>query len=319
MTNIRENTKKATPSLDKLAQLQPILNINELQGREKLKKKARAKYFTNAIVARLLGVDSSLHKSYLNSYYCNSVYEQKGNTLTTTYCNNRWCIVCNRIRTAKMINGYINPIKSLIDPYFVTLTVPNVPGPILRETIEKMIVAFSKIVNSWNTHHKENKFTGLRKIECTYNPETDTFHPHFHIILSQKEIATTLVDKWLQHFPTAKKIAQNCKQADINTILEIFKYFTKILTNKDSFYAEKMDVIFRAMHKKRVYQPFGYVHIISEDIDEYETEAYKDLANEDKIWKWLETDWVDTDTGECLSGYTPNQQFKDLIYKILQK
>lgn len=319
MTKIRENTKKSSTILDKLAQLQPTLNINELQGREKLKKKARAKYFTNALVARLLPIDSNLHKSYLNSYYCNSVYEQKGNTLTTTYCNNRWCMVCNRIRTAKMINGYIDPIKALIDPYMVTLTVPNVPDAELSHTIDLMISAFSKIVNSWNTHNKENKLTGIRKIECTYNPNTDTFHPHFHVILSKKENASSLVDKWLRAFPDAKNIAQNCKQADLFSLMELFKYFTKILTNKHDFYAEKMDIIFNSMRRRRVYQPFGNVHIVSEDIDEYETQAYKDLADEDRMWKWLDSDWVDENTGECLSGYTPNQQFKELIDKILHK
>lgn len=317
MTKIRENTKNTTPALDKLAQLQPKLNINELQGREMLKKKARAKYFTNALVCRLLPLDSDLHKSYLNSYYCNSVYEQKENKLTTTYCNNRWCMVCNRIRTAKMINGYLGPIKSLTDPYMVTLTVPNVPDGELSDTIDMMISVFGKIVNSWNTHNRENKVTGIRKIECTYNQNTDTFHPHFHVILQNKEIACTIVYKWLQAFPNAKNIAQDCRPADEKSLMELFKYFTKILTNKHDFYASKMDVIFRAMRRRRVYQPFGNVHIISEDLDEYETQAYKDLANEDKIWKWLEHDWVDEDTGECLSGYTPNQQFKDLIDKIL--
>lgn len=317
MTKIRENTQKSTPSLDKLAQLQPKLNINELQGREMLKKKARAKYFTNALVCRLLPLDSDLHKSYLNTYYCNSVYEQKENKLTTTYCNNRWCMVCNRIRTAKMINGYLGPIKALTDPYFVTLTVPNVPDVELSHTIDLMISAFSKIVNSWNTHNRENKITGIRKIESTYNLNLDNFHPHFHVVLQNKDIASFLVYKWLKAFPNAKNIAQDCRPADEKSLMELFKYFTKILTNKHDFYASKMDVIFRAMRRRRVYQPFGNVHIISEDVDEYETQAYKDLANEDKIWKWLEHDWVDEDTGECLSGYTPNQQFKDLIDKIL--
>jgi len=226
-------------------------------------------------------------------------------------------MVCNRIRTAKMINGYLGPIKALTDPYMVTLTVPNVPDGELSDTIDMMISVFGKIVNSWNTHNRENKVTGIRKIECTYNPNTDTFHPHFHVILQNKEIACTIVYKWLQAFPNAKNIAQDCRPADEKSLMELFKYFTKILTNKHDFYASKMDVIFRAMRRRRVYQPFGNVHIISEDVDEYETQAYKDLANEDKIWKWLEHDWVDEDTGECLSGYTPNQQFKDLIDKIL--
>lgn len=319
MTKIdKKDIQFTPPSLDKLAQLAQAPIHKGLQGKKNLQKKAKAKCLTNALVYRLTRLDSPLHKSYLNSYYCASVYEQKGQTLTTTYCNNRWCIVCNRIRTAKMINGYMTQLQALQDPYFVTLTIPNVKGEILRETIEKMLYTMYSIIHRWQSHHKEEKMNGVRKIECTYNPDTNTYHPHFHIIVDKKDHAQYIVDQWLTQNKNAQRIAQDIRPCDSQQgLLELFKYFTKVLTNKHDFYAPQMDIIFQAMRRKRVYQPFGNIHPITEDIEDISKEEYTDLVNEDRVWTWFEHDWVDTENGECLSEYKPCEQFNQLIDNII--
>lgn len=308
MANIRENNKKSTPYLDTLAQLAP---------------KARAKYLTNALVYRLVDQNSPLRKSYWNTYHCASVYKQTGKTLTTTYCNNRWCLICNRIRIAKMILGYLPVIKKFVDAHAMVLTIPNVPADQLKDTIDDMIKTFRNIVHSWNTHHKENKMIGIRKIECTYNEITDTYHPHFHIIVDGWQAANTLRKQWLERYKKASINAQWIKQADINSLIELFKYFTKILvkskkTGLQDFFAPQMDIIFQAMRKRRVYQPFGGIRMINEDI-ETESQEYAELANEDKVWTWMEHDWVDENTGETLTGYEPSDNFKELVDRISQK
>ncbi len=68
------NTTKKSASLDTLAQL-PTAD-------KTLYKKARAKYYTNAIVAPLLYLDSPLHKQYQRAYYCNHTIIQDGNKFT---------------------------------------------------------------------------------------------------------------------------------------------------------------------------------------------------------------------------------------------
>ena len=146
-----------------------------------LKKRARAKYFTNSYLHRLIGLESGLQKSYLQTLACASILTQDGDKITGHYCNQRWCTVCNRIRIAKMIEGYGAELHQLNEPYFVTLTVPNCTKDALKATIEQMNASFQKIVDVLKK--RKIKLRALRKLEVTYNADTNTYHPHFHIIL----------------------------------------------------------------------------------------------------------------------------------------
>jgi len=301
-----KNIDKNFPLLDKLAQLDGFTKI--------LGKRAKAKYLTNAYTYRLSGLKSDLKRSYQNTFYnCSNKLEQKDEKITGKYCNNRWCIVCNRIRTAKLINGYKSQLDDLPEKYFVTLTIPNVTGNDLRQVIQKMIQTFAKISRVYRD--KRKTFIGIRKTECTYNAELNNFHPHFHLIISGEEQAYRLESDWLKQYPEAEKWCQNVKPADNNSVMELFKYFSKIVTNK-TIYVSALDTIFRAIYGMRTYQAFGIKKNVSEDIEEIQAEIYKDLENRETTWTWLENDWIDKDSGEMLTGYTPDDSMKKLISSI---
>ena len=146
-----------------------------------LKKRARAKYFTNSYLHRLIALDSGLVKSYNQTLACASILTQDGDKVTGHYCNQRWCTVCNRIRIARMIEGYGAELHELEEPYFITLTVPNCTKDALKATIEQMNAAFQKIVDVLKK--RKVKLRALRKLEVTYNPQENTYHPHFHMIM----------------------------------------------------------------------------------------------------------------------------------------
>ena len=95
-----------------------------------LLRRARAKFLSKALAKQLLKAnpDSKLFKSYRATLSCSSVLQQNGKKLTTLYCKNRWCAVCNRIRTAKLIGGYSEQLEEFKEPYFVTLTKKTVKG-----------------------------------------------------------------------------------------------------------------------------------------------------------------------------------------------
>ena len=153
---------------------------------------------------------------------------------------------------------------------------------------------------------------GIRKIECTYNPDRYDFHPHFHLIVSGEKEGKKLVELWLKHNPTARLSAQNIRPADDKSVKELFKYFTKLVTGKDKkLYPIAMDVIFRAMRGKRVFQPIS-IKMISEDIEELQAEEYTDIEPDITIWTWEGSDWIDLMTGEMLTGYTPS----DVLVKL---
>jgi len=65
----------------------------------------------------------------------------------------------------------------------------------------------------------------------------------------------------LDNYPDADRSAQDIRPSDDNSMIELFKYTTKIITGKDitrkgnavelNVNPEALDVIFRAMYKRR--------------------------------------------------------------------
>ena len=285
-------------------------SVLEPSSKNTLLKRARSKYMTAEITNNLRKLDSTLQKSYVNSFFCASILQQTGQKITSKYCNNRWCLVCNRIRTAKLISGYKEVLKSLLDKQFVTLTIPNVSGEDLHEIIRNLISNFISLKTTFKK--RRTPIIGIRKLEVTYNPIRRDFHPHFHLVIENGQVARDIVTEWLKRHPTATDKAQDIRPADENSIMELFKYFTKIVT-KGALYYEPLDTIFRSMAGLRVFQAMGVKKDISEDIEELQAEIYKDLEAREAIWTWIETDWIDKETGECLTGYSPDAQLKYIM------
>jgi plasmid rolling circle replication initiator protein Rep len=309
----QKNIDCNTPPLDKLAQLTHCTcSDNSINTVKTLQKRAKAKYLTNAYTKKLASLKTGLQKSYNNTIYgCSNILEQTDNKIKGHYCKNRWCIVCNRIRTAKLINGYKTVLEKLPNKYFVTLTVPNVKAEVLRSTIKEMTHTFQNVRK--HLQKKKVYIKGLRKLECTYNAIRNDFHPHFHFIVSDKANAEVLLQEWLKRYPEANEKGQNIREANEGSTLELFKYFSKIITNK-VIYIRALDIIFIAMQGLRVYQPLG-IKKVSEDIEEIQTQIIEDLKAAEKVWTWIENDWIDKETGECLTNYEPDEFINTLVSK----
>lgn len=117
--------------------------------------------------------------------------------------------------------------------------------------------------------------------------------------------------------------AQDVRPADDKSLKELFKYFTKLtVTTKDKegkildkslIDPKRMDVIFRALRGRRVYQPFGGIRVLDEEIDTVQVQKY-DFLEEGKtqVWRWKANDWMN-DVGECLTGYQPSKKFAEFL------
>ena len=282
-----------------------------------LLKRARSKYLSYGLSVNLKqnNPDSPLNKSYFGSMLCSGIMRQEGQKLITTYCKQRWCAVCNRIRTAKAISGYLPVIRCLDDLYFVTLTKKTVKAIDLKESIDLMNKTWRQITNT--VIRKKTLFQGVRKAECTIRPN-NLYHYHFHIIISGKHNAEWLVKNWLKRMgDLADGKAQDCRKADEQSLKEIFKYFTKLTASdkqgeRKLYDYSRMDVIFQAMRNRRVFQPFGGLRILSEDIEDINGQDFECLEEAEQVWKWHSEDWIN-DLGECLTGYKPSEKFKDLF------
>lgn len=321
--------------LDKLAQLRQGLKSGGYNptdnGKIRILNRAKSKYITNGLALALVNLHSPLEKYYWGAYHCNDTILQQHKTLTTHYCNSRICHICNRIRTAKLINGY-NPVLSKFeDPQFVTVTIPNVTDKELRKAITRMTRAFVTIKSKFyedSRRREANIFKGIRKIECTYNESENTYHPHFHIVLNDTDIANRFVTEWLNIFPTATRSAQDIRRADERSIKELFKYVTKIVTKTNGVKGfnpisiRSVDVIMNALYRMRTFQPFGGVKKVSEDVDEIDSQEYDFLTEipegDGIVWTYENEihDWIDILSGEVLSGFVPDEQLSKLVNTI---
>lgn len=222
-------------------------------------------------------------RSYWNMYKCNRVMlKDKNGNVKTRYCKNRLCLICNSIRTAALLDKYACIFEAWEDnTYMVTLTIKNCIGDDLKESIDEMQKAFIKAKDSIKKKYQSGlvkKFEGLRKLECTSLREDD-YHPHFHILVKGKQNAELLRNYWVKNVNKSHLIScqhkgvnrkgelvdiQDVRKADKGSAKEIFKYFTKIIstasteTGERKIYTNRLDVIFKAMKRKRVFQTFGF-------------------------------------------------------------
>ena len=314
-------------NLEKPRAKKPQINVGSLDtlvhlrnsNPTNLQKRAKNKALTSSFIGGLISLDSPLNKTYWNTYHCASEIVQVDNLIKTKYCKNRACLVCNRIRTANYIIGYKAQLDSLTNPYFLTLTKPTIQGDELEQNIKGMTKTIRKI---FDRLRKQNiKPNGIRKLECTYRPK-GYFHPHFHLVVETKHHAELIRNEWLKEYPNAKLSANDIRPCTDNYVIELMKYFTKLLPNKKSkdqhINFKALDVIFQAMTNKRVYQPFGKIRKVKEKkISSTEYDATIPAKLTKHVWKQAIYDWVDIQTAEILSYYQPTDDDRELM-KLLK-
>lgn len=286
-----------------------------------LLKKARKKALSLHIALGLYNANphSPLHASYRNSIHCLETLAPNPKTgrLSGPLCKNRWCPTCQSIRIAKLINGYAPQLKALAKTdgwYFVTLTLPTVTAEDLPMRIQQMLKTWRRILHKCRDMKGA---TGLRKSECTIRP-MGMYHHHYHVLILGKEYAERLVAHWLSANPDACPDAQDIRKADCNTMLELFKYFTKLFAKGKSGQRatldfDRLDVIMTAYRGIRVFQPFGRLHPVSEKLPE--SEEMDEMASEVYRWVAAQYDWVGEDSGQPLSGYKPSGEILKLMGK----
>lgn len=297
------------------------LSGNGDASKSNLIRRNAAKVFSGLLMMKLIELKSANETKYRDTYYCSQVITVEGDKAKTKFCRKRWCIICNRIRTADLCNRYLPTLESWPDKQFVTLTIPNVPVKELKPTLERLYKTFVLIKDNLRKQDKF-KLVGLRKLEITYNRFTDTYHPHFHII-TQKDCSDRLLELWYYHWPDATSRAQDCRPADQASCFELLKYFTKLTSNSsrdNTITAEALDNIFQSVEKVRTFQTFGFVpHVEVEPID-YEEELRKAQLEtlqdiEEYYWSKNSKTWVSKE-GEILVNYTPNKKDEKEKVKI---
>jgi hypothetical protein len=316
-TNIRHKTGKKNSlslytSLDTLGQLDNSLYYQGFQRSKDTKKKpldyrALAVYRSKALAKKLMCLDSPLKKAYKRTFYdCCQTMVQEGHKLQTKRCRSRWCISCNHARQGKIYRQYGHVLDNMVNPYMVTLTIRNVSGNELRSKIEGMKSTFVNISRSIKA--MKMPFNCIRSIECTHNAIANTFHPHFHVVIEGKETAELLRNKWLKYYPLDTDIkAQDIRPA--TSLIELIKYVTKLydIEQPEKINVGALDTIFNAISNTRIFQAYGNIKAINDDINETEVIENADIPfKEFAVWRWHTYDWYDMVTGEKLTNFVPD-------------
>ena len=252
--------------------------------------KAIRKHKTNVKLRSIIDSQEApdIKKRYWTTYHCNNVLLQDGNKFTGSLCRKRWCTECCRIKTAELTNGYKQPMQDLGQLYFVTLTRPNVKARQLKSEIKKMLSGFQKIKDNLRKTYKI-KLQGIRKIEITYNHNTDSYHPHFHFIQDNLHATELMQDLWLQQFSNASIKGQDIRSIDMsdeNSFIELFKYATKETTKDGKQYTgDVLHTIYEAIKGKRIYQTYGTIKKVKAPIEALtEPMQFDWIKPQDEIW-----------------------------------
>jgi len=107
--------------------------------------------------------------------------------LSSNFCKARLCPQCQARRSIRLFQQLDSIVSVYKERYpshrglMLTLTIPNVPEDQLSEGVDRILAGFRKMTNSrkWKGFAK----AAFRSLEVSYNPKTETFHPHLHVLL----------------------------------------------------------------------------------------------------------------------------------------
>ena len=291
------STKKRAGKLDKSAQLSPTTQKGTNQPLYKKWAELRAHQINWGYeVAKYLKFEGRAWNYANRVRFCRSVITQIGSKSRTNYCNTRHCFVCERIRKAKRIDAYKQPINKIEHSYFLTLTVPNVQTHKLRECYNEMHSVWRQWRKNHNKYCKKNKIkmsSGMRVFEVTYNPITNTFHPHFHILIDTLGFALELKSYWLLKFKDAnikyQHITKTTPKENDEHLLELFAYTFKSVTDGFKTPLQTSQMISQLLDIRTI-QPFGNLRKVkhSDEIDELESTEidFKPITLSEIEWNW---------------------------------
>lgn len=108
------------------------------------------------------------------------------------FCRKRLCPLCAWRRSIKTYNNIYDIItdqdfkKTGAEFVMLTLTVRNIPGAELSETLDRLQAAWNVLTSNDRQPFRKAFLGTFRAMEITYNQKAKTYHPHFHVLAAVK-------------------------------------------------------------------------------------------------------------------------------------
>jgi len=318
--------EKGTYLLDTLGQLGNPCESRVSESLNKFHKKARRKAIGRpkavALYHAAKEVNSPLRRAYGRSIDCVEILIQEGDTVRGKYCKARWCPVCGANYAGQAINAYKPAIEAIGQLYFVTLTIPSVKAERLREAIRGVNKTFKHIRHDIMRPKFKTQFKGVRKIECNYNSEADTYNPHIHFLVGNTTPCECLLllALWMQQnegtLPDAQSIEKVTDADKDKHLTEVFKYSVKDVTKDEQFIPAAHDKIYQAMYKMRVFDRVGIKKAPIDESNRMKTQIdFQPSQNEVWGYDYKSHDWT-TSKGQVFTGYSPTLEDLTIIGKM---
>lgn len=169
-------------------------------------------------------------------------------------CRDRWCRACQRDRS-RIIASNLRTRLADLTVKLITLTLRHRDQP-LRHQVDRLIDSFRTLRGKpiW----KAAIDGGVAFIEVTYNPETNRWHPHLHVVctgsfISQSDLSST----WSQ-ITGGSYIVDVRAVRDIDQVAAyVVKYATKPMNTALYRHPLKLAEAVRALQARHLCMTFG--------------------------------------------------------------
>lgn len=206
--------------------------------------------------------------------------------------NTRFCPNCRVFELSKFFHHfgkiYSKHIRDRYNPFLLTLTIPNIKGEELSETITKLYNSFNRFFKAFNQEigqgkkgYKDRLMTfdgGLRVLEITYNSENNTFHPHLHCLMLSEEYDKELFDKkYCGEYSYKRKSYNMYSELDLHLQKIWYMCYNKIRLTKKNYdnLTEKYLVDIKELNEGGIYEVIKYTF---KDTDVQNNYVFKTLV-----------------------------------------
>jgi len=174
----------------------------------------------------------------------------------TSTCKRRTCVFCSKMRKNRLLGAYLEVVKGFKWPVFLTLTLKSVFDEGLRDGIDRLIKAFTKL-----RHRKFWKVGGgVYSIEMTKTEKG--WHIHLHSIcdcvwMRQKDISKAWLDVTGDSYVVDIRRVRGVNGDRRKACLELVKYVSKLW----ELAPEDKSTIETALKGRKLIHSFGGVKV----------------------------------------------------------